>query len=84
MDQGVIDGILHGIGATAFAIGKFIREKFDKPFINEFISDGSAEVVQIFGRKMRKVQTGRIQDYMLSALGVLFIIFIALYYLVLA
>jgi len=84
MDQGVIDGILHAFGTVSFAIGKFIREKFDTPVINEFIGDGSAEVVQIFGRKLRKVQTGRIQEYMLSALGVLFIIFIALYYLVLA
>jgi NADH-quinone oxidoreductase subunit L len=84
MDQGVIDSILHGFGTVSFAIGKFIREKFDTPVINRFIGDGSAEVVQIFGRKLRKVQTGRIQEYMLSALGVLFIIFIALYYLVLA
>ncbi len=81
MDQGVIDGILHGFGTVSFAIGTFIRTKFDQPFINEFIGDGSAEVVQIFGRKLRKVQTGRIQEYMLSALGVLFIIFIALYFL---
>ncbi len=81
MDQGVIDGILHGIGSSAFVIGKFIREKFDLPVINEFFGDGTAEVVQIFGRKLRKVQTGRIQEYMLSALGVLFIIFIALYFL---
>jgi NADH-quinone oxidoreductase subunit L len=84
MDQGVIDGILHSFGKAAFAIGTVIREKFDKPVINEFFGDGTAEVVQIFGRKLRKVQTGRIQEYMVSALGVLLIIFVALYYLVLA
>ncbi|MBT7326904.1 MAG: NADH-quinone oxidoreductase subunit L, partial [Anaerolineae bacterium] len=84
MDQGVIDGILHSFGAISFSIGSTIRNQFDTPVINRFIGDGSAEVVQIFGRWLRKAQTGRIQQYMLSALGVLFIIFIALYYLVLA
>lgn len=84
MDQGVIDGILHSFGKVSFSIGEIIRHKFDTPVINEFFGDGSAEVVQIFGRWLRKAQTGRIQQYMLSALGVLFIIFIALYYLVLA
>jgi len=84
MDQGVIDSILHSFGKISFSIGETIRHKFDTPVINEFFGDGSAEVVQIFGRWLRKAQTGRIQQYMLSALGVLFIIFIALYYLVLA
>ncbi|MBT7992149.1 MAG: NADH-quinone oxidoreductase subunit L, partial [Anaerolineae bacterium] len=84
MDQGVIDWILHSFGTASFAIGSTIRNQFDTPVINRFFGDGSAEVVQIFGRWLRKAQTGRIQQYMLSALGVLFIIFIALYYLVLA
>ena len=84
MDQGVIDGILHSFGTISFSIGRTIRNKFDTPVINRFIGDGTAETVQIFGRWLRKAQTGRIQQYMLSALGVLFIIFIALYYLVLA
>ena len=84
MDQGVIDWVLHSFGTISFAIGSTIRNQFDTPVINRFIGDGSAEVVQIFGRWLRKAQTGRIQQYMLSALGVLFIIFIALYYLVLA
>ena len=82
MDQGLIDGILHSFGKVALAVGTFLRTKIDAPIINEFVGDGSAEVVQIFGRWLRKAQTGRIQQYMLSALGVLFIIFIALYYLV--
>lgn len=83
MDKGVIDGILHGIGKISYIIGFAFRDKFDTPVINRFIGDGSAEVVQKFGQWLRKAQTGRIQQYMLSALGVLFIIFIALYYFVL-
>jgi NADH-quinone oxidoreductase subunit L len=84
MDKGVIDGILHGFGTVSFEIGTKLRDWIDTPVINRFIGDGSAEVVQQFGQWLRKAQTGRIQQYMLSALGVLFIIFIALYYLVLA
>ncbi len=84
MDQGVIDGILHGFGKVSYTIGQTLRDKFDTPVVNRFIGDGSADAVQWFGKKLRKVQTGRIQQYMISALGVLFIIFIALYYLVLA
>ena len=84
MDKGVIDGILHGFGKVAYFIGFNVRDKFDTPVINRFIGDGSAEVVQKFGQWVRKAQTGRIQQYMVSALGVLFLIFIALYYLVLA
>ena len=84
MDQGVIDWILHSFGTLSFALGTTIRTYIDTWFINRVVGDGSAEVVQIFGRWLRKAQTGRIQQYMLSALGVLFIIFIALYYLVLA
>ncbi len=82
MDQGVIDGILHGFGKVSYAIGLTVRDKFDTPIVNRLIGDGSAELVQQFGRWLRKAQSGRIQQYMISALGVLFLIFIALYYLV--
>ena len=84
MDRGVIDGILHAFGKVSYFIGFSARDYFDTPVVNRFIGDGSAEVVQKFGQWVRKAQTGRIQQYMLSALGVLFIIFVALYYLVLA
>ena len=51
MDKGVIDGILHFIGKTPIWIGDFLRNKFDKPFINEFIGDGTATLFQKAGQE---------------------------------
>ncbi len=74
MDKGVIDGILHAFGhATAF-LGTWIRNYIDKAIINELIGDGSARLTQWFGGRLRPIQTGRIQQYMLASLGVLIVI----------
>ncbi|MEP6896125.1 MAG: proton-conducting transporter membrane subunit, partial [Chloroflexota bacterium] len=84
MDKGVIDGILHLFGPTTQGVGAFIRNKFDLPFINRFIGDGSANVTYWFGGKLRAVQTGRIQQYLVLALIVFIAIGAALYFFVLA
>ncbi len=68
LDRKVIDGFLHLFARISPRIGKFLREKFDLPFINGFIGDGSANVTQYFGRKLKFIQTGKIQQYMLVAL----------------
>jgi NADH-quinone oxidoreductase subunit L len=80
MDQGVIDGILHGIGWFGANFGHVLRNYFDKPVVNEFIGDGSAAVFQWLGRTLRPIQTGRIQQYMLAALGVIIVVAGILYY----
>ena len=79
MDRGVIDGILHSVARLAFAIGDFLRNKFDKPIINELIGDGTAEIFWR-GQAIRRTQTGRVQSYLISSVGVLLIIAAALYY----
>jgi len=84
LDKGVIDGILHIFGPTTGGIGKFIREKFDLPIINELIGDGSANVTYWFGGKLRAVQTGRVQQYLMLALVTFIIISAVLYFFVLA
>jgi NADH-quinone oxidoreductase subunit L len=84
MDQGVIDGILHIFGPTTGGIGSFIRDKFDLPVINRFFGDGSADVTYWFGGKLRAVQTGRIQHYLMLALVTFIVIGVALYFFVLA
>ena len=74
MDAGLIDGILHGVGkATAF-LGSAIRNYIDKAIINEFVGDGTARLTQWLGDRLRPVQTGRIQQYMLASLGVLIVV----------
>jgi NADH-quinone oxidoreductase subunit L len=80
MDKGVIDGILHAFGPASMGLGTFLRTKFDTPFINEFIGDGSAAVTQWFGEKLRFMQTGRVQEYLLAALGILVLVGAVLYY----
>jgi NADH-quinone oxidoreductase subunit L len=84
LDKGVIDGFLHIFGPSTGGIGKFIREKFDLPFINELVGDGSANVTYWFGGKLRAIQTGRVQQYLMLALVTFIVIGAVLYFFVLA
>ena len=79
MDRSVIDGILHSVARLALAIGSFLRNKFDKPIINELIGDGLADVFWR-GQAIRKLQTGRIQSYLVGTVSVMLIIAFVLYY----
>ena len=84
MDQGVIDGILHIFGPLTNGLGAFIRNYFDLPVINRFFGDGSADVTYWFGGKLRAVQTGRIQQYLMFALVIFITIGAVLYFFLLA
>jgi NADH-quinone oxidoreductase subunit L len=84
LDQGIIDGILHIFGPLTQGIGAFIRNYIDLPVINRFFGDGSAEVTQRAGARLRLVQTGRIQQYLMLALVVFIAIGAALYFFLLA
>jgi NADH-quinone oxidoreductase subunit L len=84
MDQGIIDGILHIFGPLTNGLGAFIRNYFDLPVINRFFGDGSADVTYWFGGKLRAVQTGRIQQYLMFALVVFIAIGAVLYFFLLA
>jgi len=79
MDRSVIDGILHSVARVALIIGDFLRNKIDKPIINELIGDGTAEIFWR-GQAIRRLQTGRVQSYLISSVGVLIIIAAILYY----
>ncbi|NWG33437.1 MAG: NADH-quinone oxidoreductase subunit L [Chloroflexi bacterium] len=83
MDQRVIDGILHIFGPVTDKLGSAIRNYFDLPVINRFFGDGSAEITYWFGGKLRVIQTGRVQQYLMLAL-VTFIIGVALYFFALS
>ena len=84
LDKGVIDGFLHIFGPTTGGIGKIIREKFDLPIINQLIGDGSANVTYWFGGKLRAIQTGRVQQYLMLALVTFIVIGAVLFFFVLA
>ncbi len=74
IDSGVIDGFLHMIGRATGRIGHGLRNYIDRPVINEFFGDGSAHATQWVGKNMRPIQTGRIQQYMILSLFILFIV----------
>jgi NADH-quinone oxidoreductase subunit L len=84
MDQGVINGILHIFGPATDRLGSIIRNNFDLPVINRFFGDGSAEVTYRAGNKLRVVQTGRIQHYLMLALVVFIAIGAVLYFFLMA
>lgn len=64
LDRQLIDGLLHWLARNAFALGGIFRNKFDAPVINGF-GDLTASVTQSFGRTLRKIQTGEVQQYLI-------------------
>ncbi|HEX7976276.1 MAG TPA: NADH-quinone oxidoreductase subunit L, partial [Anaerolineales bacterium] len=67
LDQGVIDGILHGMARLASIIGSFLRNYIDKPIVNGS-GDLVGESVKRLGQTFRPIQTGKVQQYMILAL----------------
>ena len=80
IDQGVIDGILHVFGPVTDKIGSFIRKYIDLLIVNEAVGDGSYKVTWWFGRNLRGVQTGRIQQYLMFALVIFMLVGAGLYF----
>ena len=83
-DKTLIDGVLHMFGPGTQGIGDVVRNYFDLPIINRLIGDGSADVTYWFGGKLRAVQTGRVQHYLMLALIVFIAVGAALYFFILA
>jgi NADH-quinone oxidoreductase subunit L len=79
MDQMLIDGILHNLARFSLFLGHVFRNHFDKPFINEFIGDGTGKAVKVTGFGLRRIQAGRVQYYMVASV-VMLVIFAFLYY----
>ena len=79
MDQTVIDGVLHSLARFSLFLGHSFRNYFDKPVINELLGDGTGQMVKSSGSKLRKIQAGRIQYYMVVSI-VMLVIFAFLYY----
>ncbi len=84
LDKGLIDGFLHIFGPATQGLGSIIRNYFDLPVINRFFGDGSADVTYGLGERLRAIQTGRIQQYLMFSLVIFVVIGAALYFFVLA
>ncbi|MBW8009923.1 MAG: NADH-quinone oxidoreductase subunit L [Chloroflexi bacterium] len=67
LDRKIIDGVLHFVARISFEIGAFFRNSIDKPIINGF-GDLVGFSTNKFGHWFRRIQTGRVQQYMLVAL----------------
>lgn len=75
-DKQGIDGVLHGIGHGTVGLANAFRN-FDTAVINGG-ADQLAESVKSFGRWLREIQTGRVQNYLLLA-TVSIVLLVALY-----
>jgi NADH-quinone oxidoreductase subunit L len=71
MDRGVIDGFLHFLAYITGQIGSFLRNAIDTPVVNGF-GDLVGESAKKIGNALRVIQTGRIQQYMVAALVIVF------------
>ena len=78
MDAVVIDGIINGIGRLGVAIGNGLRNGFDAPIING-AADGIAGGTRGAGGLLRRLQTGRVQQYLAGAISGLVVLVIILF-----
>lgn len=63
VDRRLIDGFLHGIARVFIWIGDFF--KLLNTWLIDGVGDGIPELVAMFGNWFRRIQTGRIQQYLL-------------------
>jgi NADH-quinone oxidoreductase subunit L len=66
LDDGVIDGILHTFGRVATWIGDLL--KLLNTWLIDGVGDGIPRGIASFGGWFRRVQTGRVQQYLLVVL----------------
>jgi len=79
MDKTLIDGILHGIAKLGIWIGTGLRFGFDLPVVNG-AADGVARGTGGLGALLRKVQSGRVQQYMAVTLVCIVVAAILVFY----
>jgi len=83
VDRVVIDGFLHFIAGIAFSLGGLFRNYIDKPVVNGF-GDLVGNTAKRLGQLLRPIQTGRVQQYMISALVFVAAVSVLFYYLFIA
>ncbi len=70
LDLGLIDGILHTIGRFGLWMGRLLRNVIDLPVVNG-AGDAAASGTRGLGAYLRTRQVGRVQVYMVIAIGLL-------------
>jgi len=79
LDGRIIDGFINGTGKVGLAIGRFVRSQIDLPVWNHFLEWVSARV-PAFGRALKPLQTGRVQQYMVVAITIVVLVGVLFYY----
>jgi len=79
LDKKVIDGVIHAVGAITPLFGGILRNGFDKPFISDG-GDALGDSLNEIGKSLRKVQTGRVQQYMIMTIWIMLISGMVVYY----
>jgi NADH-quinone oxidoreductase subunit L len=73
LDRKMIDGFLHLVARITYSIGGILRNYIDIPVINGFICDTlGRDLTHWYGKQLRKIQTGVVQQYMTIAMLVAF------------
>ena len=62
VNQHMIDGVVNGAGREAVKAGRFVYDKIDQQIVDGAVL-GTAMVANESGGGLRKIQTGRIQQY---------------------
>jgi len=62
VNQNVIDGVVNGAGTTAVKAGQFVYDNIDQGGIDAAVN-GTAMVANESGTGLRKIQTGKVQQY---------------------
>ena len=66
----MIDGAIHGVGKGGLGLGNLVRKYFDLLVVNN-AGDLVGKGTRATGVNMRGIQTGRVQQYMVTAIIVL-------------
>jgi NADH-quinone oxidoreductase subunit L len=67
IDRNILDGLLHAIGRFGSWLGSTFRKVLDIPVANG-VPDGAAAVTKWTGGRLRGIQTGRVQQYLVTSL----------------
>ncbi|MEQ1785914.1 MAG: NADH-quinone oxidoreductase subunit L [Acidimicrobiales bacterium] len=61
-NQKGLDGVINGAGATAVRSGRFVYDKIDQGVVDTIVN-GSGAAAEGSGQGLRRIQTGRVQQY---------------------
>ena len=62
VDVWIIDGVVNGVGGTTSIIGRFVYGGLDQRVVDG-VFNGLSAVADTAGQSLRRLQTGRVQQY---------------------